>query len=283
MTTHHDYPRRTFHDVEQRSDEWHNLRRGILTASTLGRLITRTPVPLTDYPCYDCGAEPYNPCLSKARTKTEPTPIKTTHRSRENAAAEVGASTLTVADNDVARTITTVLAAERITGHTEDTPITPAMWRGIEDEPFARDAYAEHHAPVTEIGFITLDLDPDTRIGYSPDGLVGETGLIEIKSRAPKKQIETILADDVPPENVAQLQVGLFVTGRKWIDYVSFAGGMPLYVKRVTPDPEWFAVIEQAVRTFEANVADLITRYHHAAHGLPMTERVPDPYEIQVA
>lgn len=282
MTTHHDDPRRTFHDVEQRSDEWHNLRRGILTASTLGRLITRTPVPLTHYPCHDCGAEPFNPCLSKARTKTEPTPIKTIHRSRENIAAEVGASTLTVADNDIARTVTTVLAAERITGHTEDTPITPAMWRGIEDEPFARDAYAEHHAPVTEIGFITLDLDDYTRIGYSPDGLVGDDGLIEIKSRAPKKQVETIIADEVPPENVAQLQVGLFVTGRKWIDYVSFAGGMPLYVKRVTPDAEWFAAIESAARTFEDNVAELIDAYNYAARGLPMTERVPDPYEITI-
>ena len=108
MSTH---PTITFHDVEQRSDEWHALRRGILTASTLGRLITRTPVPLTEYPCRDCGAEPYNPCVSKAKTKGEPAPIKTIHRSRENVAAEVGASTLTVADNDVARTVTTVLAA----------------------------------------------------------------------------------------------------------------------------------------------------------------------------
>ena len=266
----------TFHDVEQRSDEWHNLRRGILTASTLGRLITRTPVPLTHYPCHDCGAEPYNPCRSKAKTKGAPTEIKTTHPARTAAAAEVGATTLTVADNDIARTITTVLAAERITGHTEDTPMTPAMWRGVEDEPFAREAYAEHHAPVTEVGFITRDLNGGTRVGYSPDGLVGETGLIEIKSRAPKKQVETIIADDVPPENMAQLQVGLFVTGRAWIDYVSFAGGMPLYVKRVTPDAEWFAAIESAARTFEANVADLLTRYQHAARGLPMTERVPD-------
>lgn len=273
MSTH---PTITFHDVEQRSDEWHALRRGILTASTLGRLITRTPVPLTEYPCRDCGAEPYSPCVSKAKTKGEPAPIKTTHRSRESIAAEVGATTLTVADNDIARTITTVLAGERITGRTEDVPMTPAMWRGVEDEPFARDAYATHHAPVTEVGFVTLDLDDDTRIGYSPDGLVGDDGLIEIKSRAPKKQIETIIADEVPPENMAQLQVGLFVTGRAWIDYVSFAGGMPLYVKRVGPDPEWFAVIEKAARTFEADVADLLTRYHHAAHGLPMTERVPD-------
>ena len=273
MSTH---PRITFHDVEQRTDEWHALRCGILTASTLGRLITRTPVPLTEYPCRDCGAEPYNPCVSKAKTKGEPAPIKTVHRSRESIAAEVGATTLTVADNDIARAVVTVLAAERITGRAEDTPMTHAMWRGVEDEPYARDAYAEHHAPVTEVGFITLDLDDDTRIGYSPDGLVGDDGLIEIKSRAPKKQIETIIADAVPPENMAQLQVGLFVTGRAWIDYVSFAGGMPLYVKRVTPDPEWFAVIEKAARTFEADVADLLTRYHHAAHGLPMTERVPD-------
>jgi hypothetical protein len=73
-------------------------------------------------------------------------------------------------------------------------------------------------------------------LGYSPDGLVGDDGLIEVKCRRQKKHLQTILADEVPPENMAQLQCGLLVSGREWIDYVSYCGGMPMYVKRVYPD-----------------------------------------------
>ena len=182
-------------------------------------------------------------------------------------------STLKVADNESSRGVVLTLAAERITGYVDPTYCGSSMERGHEDEPYARDAYSEHHAPVEELGFMVRD-DWGFSLGYSPDGLVCDDGLIECKSRLQKVHLQTIIEDRVPAENLAQLQCGLLVSARDWIDYVSFCGGMPLYVKRVYPDPIWHAAILAAVKTCEANVETITTRYHAATAGLPTTERV---------
>lgn len=209
-------------DIIQGSDEWHDQRRGILTASAVGKLIT----PKTIKP----------------------------------------------ASNPESRSLTMLLAAERITGWTDPTYVSDDMLRGIDDEPRARDKYAEHYAPVAEAGFMVEDRW-GFQIGYSPDGLVGDDGLIEIKSRRAKTQLSTILAEQVPIENMAQLQCGLLVSGREWIDYVSYCGGMPLYVKRVTPQPKWFDAITEAAAAFEENVAEMIRVYSESTAGLHPTER----------
>lgn len=219
-------------ELIQGSDEWHDQRRGIITASVIGKLIT----PKTIKP----------------------------------------------ASNPESRSLTTLLAAERITGWTDPTWISDDMQRGIDDEPRARDKYAEHYAPVTEAGFMVEDRW-GFKIGYSPDGLVGDDGLIEIKSRRAKTQLATILAEQVPLENMAQLQCGLLVSGRQWIDYVSYCGGMPLYVKRVTPQPKWFDAIEQAAAALEANVTEMMRIYSESTAGLHPTERSPlDTLELKL-
>jgi hypothetical protein len=146
------------------------------------------------------------------------------------------------------------------------------MLRGLDDEPRARDKYSEHYAAVMEAGFITEDRW-GFKIGYSPDGLVGDDGLIEVKSRRSKTQLATILADEVPIDNMAQLQCGLLVTGRQWIDYVSYSGGMPMYVKRVHPQQKWFDAILEAATIFKKNVAAMIHAYKHSIPGLHTTER----------
>lgn len=217
--------------LEQGTDQWHDQRRGTVTASVVGQLIT--------------------------------------------------AKTLKPASNDISRGLTAVLAAERITNFTEPTFMNSDMWRGVLDEPVARDLYSEHYTPVTEVGFM-VRREPTWTLGYSPDGLVGDDGLIEIKSRRSKKQLQTILADAVPPENVAQLQAGLLVSGREWIDYVSFCGGMPLFVKRVLPDPQWHEAIVAALELFEDNVAEMRALYADAVVGLPLTERIEEP-EMRIA
>ena len=172
-------------DLIQGSDEWLAARRGIVTASVVGQLIT----PKTIKP----------------------------------------------ASNDTSRALTTLLVAERITGWTDPVYVSDDMLRGTMDEPVARDIYARHFAPVTELGFMTRD-DWGWSIGYSPDGLVGDDGLIEVKSRRAKKHVATVLADQVPLENMAQIQAGLLVSGRAWCDYISYCGGMPMWIKRVHPD-----------------------------------------------
>ncbi|MBK0296482.1 hypothetical protein IAE22_31050, partial [Bacillus sp. S34] len=98
-------------------------------------------------------------------------------------------------------------------------------------------------------------------------------GLIEIKSRRQKQQLATVLADAVPLENMAQCQTGLLVTGREWLDYVSFCGGMPLYVKRVYPDQRWFEAILGALELFEVEAERITATYTARTNGAPMTER----------
>jgi len=188
--------------------------------------------------------------------------------------------TIKPAVNDYSRGLTATLVAERITGHVEPIHENDDMRRGTLDEPFARDLYSEHCQTATEVGFMVRD-DWGFRIGYSPDGLVGENGLIEIKSRRQKKHLATILANEVPLENMAQIQCGLLVSGRQWCDYVSYCGGMPLYVKRVLPDPQWFHAIFNAVDAFEDAAADMIATYQARIAEMPATERIDHYAEMR--
>lgn len=193
----------------------------------------------------------------------------------------ITAKTLKVASNDTSRALTAHLAAERITGYVEPTATTRDMERGTLDEPYARDKYSEHYQPATEIGFMVRD-DWGYKIGYSPDGLVGDDGLIEIKSRRQKKHLATILDNQVPLENMAQVQTGLLVSGRVWCDYVSYCGGMPLVVMRVLPNPQWFEAILDATAEFEKNASQMITTYKHATAGNPPTERIDHFLDLEL-
>lgn len=213
------------HKVQQGTDEWLELRRGIVTASTVGTLITP--------------------------------------------------STVKPANNDKSRGLIATLLAERITGRVEESYTSQDMLRGIMDEPIARDYYSEHIAPVAECGFVTFGPDGRSPIfGYSPDGLVGDDGLIEIKSRSPRTHIQTILSNEVPSMYMAQLQAGLYVTGREWIDFISFSSGLPLFVQRVTPDKRWFMAIGTAVGNAENAIRDALHAYKEAIDGLIPTEYI---------
>lgn len=182
---------------------------------------------------------------------------------------------LKIADNDKTRMHVYELAAQRITGHTEPTYFGDEMLLGTMNEPIARQLYHENFAPVTECGFITND-DHGFTIGYSPDALVGDDGLIEIKSRRQKFQVQTIVDGEVPKEHVLQIQTGLLVTGRKWCDYVSYSGGMPMMPVRVYPDEKIHAAIITACTAFEARIQTVINAYHERLlnEKWVMTERL---------
>ena len=167
--------------------------------------------------------------------------------------------TLKVANNDKTRQHVYELAAQRISRYVEPHYVCDDMLRGHEDEVRARLAYGEHFGDVTECGFITSDEHGFT-IGYSPDALVGDDGLIECKSRRQKYQVQTIV-NGVPDEHMLQLQTGLLVTGRKWLDYVSYCGGMPMMVVRVEPDATMQAAIVAAATAFEKQVTDAVAEY----------------------
>lgn len=272
----------TIHDVEQRSDEWYALRRGIITASTVGNLLTIGRLGPDSYDCPSCSANAGDPCISRARK--EPAEIKTYHPERTAAAAAASddeALVISVAHNDTAQALTRRLVAERITDRSDDTYQTRDMLRGVLDEPYARAVYSEYYAPVTECGFMTLDRG-EWRLGYSPDGLVGDDGLIEIKSRKPHIQLGTVLDGVVPVEYMAQIQAGLLVSGRQWCDFVSYSGGMHLWTTRVYPDPRWFTAIDEAMGDFSQAAAAMRRTYKAATRDLPLTEYIDHFAEIEV-
>lgn len=173
------------------------------------------------------------------------------------------APTLNTASNDKERSHLFELLGQRITRHVEPRYIGDDMLRGHWDEVEARIKYRENFDFVQECGFITND-DHGFVIGYSPDGLVGDDGLIECKSRRQRFHVETIAEDKVPAEYLLQLHTGLLVSGRKWIDFVSYCGGMPMYVKRVFPDAEIQDAIIDAARAFESRIAIKLDEYRES-------------------
>jgi hypothetical protein len=130
--------------------------------------------------------------------------------------------------------------------------------RGHEDEPIARILYESFSGnEVKEVGMIESDCG---KIGYSPDGICGLDGLVEIKSKMPHIHLDVLLKDEVPPEHMAQLQGGLMVSQRAWIDFVSYSEGLPLFVKRVNRDEEYIANLSKQIDLFFQEMNELKTK-----------------------
>lgn len=167
---------------------------------------------------------------------------------------------LKIADNKDTRTHLYELLAQRVNKYVEPHFQSFDMERGNFDEEHARAKYNETYAPVTECGFITNDRWGFT-LGYSPDGLVGDDGLIECKSRIQKWQMKTLIEnvanDTIPDEYVIQVQAAMLISERKWCDFISYSGGMVMPVVRVEPDPKIQEAIITAAAAFEARLAEV--------------------------
>lgn len=187
--------------------------------------------------------------------------------------------TLKIADNPKTRLHLWELAAQRITGYVEPHYISDAMLRGQGDEILARNLYSEKIAPVTECGFVTNNTWGFT-LGCSPDGLIGDEGALECKSRGQRFQIQTIVdyfTDGTTPDDFTiQTQGELLVTKRKWLDLVSYSGGLPMIPMRIEVIQSVHDAILEAAAKFEARINEVIATYSEAlASGLPLfpTER----------
>lgn len=189
--------------------------------------------------------------------------------------------TLKVADNDTSRGLTETLVAERITGRVEYVHPSFDMQRGTMDEPYARDQYAEQYGTVYEIGFATNEFN-GYKLGASPDGLIAEDGGLEIKSRNAKAQLRTILSETIPAEHLAQIHACMLVLNRQWWDYCSYAGGWPLFVKRVMRDPTWDALIIDVLGRFEINAAEMMARYNIARDGKPIAPLIDHYLDVEL-
>jgi putative phage-type endonuclease len=145
------------------------------------------------------------------------------------------------------------LLLERLTGKSQDIFQTQAMLQGIEREPEARFAYTfQTDNEVTEVGIFKHPSLIGTHA--SPDGLVGEHGLVEIKCVQPAAHLETILDQNIPDRYIVQMLWQMRCCGRDWCDYVSynpdFPPSMRLFVKRVTYHTSRGLEIEDTVRQF---------------------------------
>ena len=145
------------------------------------------------------------------------------------------------------------LICERLTNTQAESFTNAAMQWGTEQEPFARAAYeVAKGVLVEEEGFVPHPVI--TMAGASPDGLIGDDGLVEIKCPNTATHIETLLNQAVPAKYITQMQFQMACTGRKWCDFVSFDPRMPektrLFIKRVERDNGFIAEMEKEIIKF---------------------------------
>jgi putative phage-type endonuclease len=160
------------------------------------------------------------------------------------------------------------LICERLTGQQGESFTNAAMQHGTETEPLARSAYENSRSLlVKEVGFIN---HPRIEMsGASPDGLVADDGLVEIKWPNTATHIDTLLLQKVLTEYSTQMQWQMLCCQRKWCDFVSFDNRLPenlqLFIHEVEFDPEYCAMLEKEVSQFlaelDSKVAKLKEKY----------------------
>lgn len=194
-----------FKDIEQGSEAWLELRRGLVTCSELSTV------------------------LAKGRS---------------------GGESIT------RRKYLLTLAGERMAGCVEAGYSNSYMERGHQDEEEGRALYSM----VTDNDIEKVAFIKNGEVGYSPDGLIGTNGLIEVKTKLYHLHLDALLRNEVPNEHTAQCQGGLWVSGREWIDFASYAKGLPLFVKRVHRDEAYIARIKIEVDDFLSEMHELIAK-----------------------
>lgn len=172
----------------------------------------------------------------------------------------ITAKNLLPASNEKERDHMYELAGQLVSGYTEMSYVSDDMELGKMNEIDARELYNYHYAPVKSCGFVTND-KWGFKIGYSPDGLVGDDGLIECKSRRHKFQMKTIVNNEVPEDYIIQIQTGLLVTERSWCDFVTYSAGLPMFTKRVEADPKIQEAIVTAASVFHVKMRDARAKY----------------------
>lgn len=160
------------------------------------------------------------------------------------------------------------LIAERLTGTPAERFVSGAMTHGTEQEPQARALYEfMRDVEVAQVGFV---LHPTIEMaGASPDGLVGDDGLIEIKCPNTATHIQTLLSGTIDGKYVKQMQWQMACTGRRWCDFVSYDPRLPAemqsFIKRVPRDAVMIADLEKEARAFlseiDATLAQLTAKF----------------------
>lgn len=156
------------------------------------------------------------------------------------------------------------LVVERLTGNKTESFTNAAMQWGVDQEPIARAEYEVKTGNfVDQIAFV--DHPTIANFGCSPDGLVGDDGLIEIKCPNTATHIDYVMQDKVPTKYIPQIQCQMAVTGRKWCDFVSFdprlPDGLQILIVRLERDDEY-------IEKLEARVIKFLDEVNSAVNGL---------------
>jgi len=155
------------------------------------------------------------------------------------------------------------LAAEAVTDMRVETYSNEYMEWGTETEPQARNMYEFVSGnTVEEVAFIRFG--GDHKIGCSPDGIIGDDGMIEIKCPKTTTQIETYLSGKMPTVHRAQVQGQLWVSGRQWCDFVSFDprinGEASFFCQRIERDDDYIKELEAKCFQFEVELLEMINK-----------------------
>jgi putative phage-type endonuclease len=196
-------------DIQQRSPEWYEARRGIPTASEFGSI------------------------LAKGQGKTR-------------------------------RLYLTRLAAERLTGELQERYDNHHMARGREQEEDALAYYAwVNEVELQRVGFVRM-LIAGGWVGCSPDALVGGDGMVEVKCRLASGMVDAMLTDGLPGEYRAQVQGGLWITGRQWCDVVLYNPDLRLLTIRVERDEDYIDTLAYEVAKFATELDAAVARFGDA-------------------
>jgi hypothetical protein len=160
-----------------------------------------------------------------------------------------------------------ILIAERILRHKIELYNSPAMERGLIVEAEAADWYEFDQDVTTQrVGFIT---DDEHTMGCSPDRLVGDDGLLEIKAPLPHTQVGYWISGEVDERFRPQLQGQLYISQRSWVDIVCWHDVLPKLVMRVEPDEKFVKALDRELRIFNYFIEGVMEKIR-ATHELPM-------------
>jgi putative phage-type endonuclease len=156
------------------------------------------------------------------------------------------------------------LVNERLTGERRIIMPSPAMQWGVETEPLARQAYELiKGCDVCETGSVPHPLIEES--SASPDGLVGDNGLIEIKCPNTTTMVNTVIRGDIPENYKTQMMWQLACTRRKWGDFVMYDPRLPdernIWIKRFSPSQEEILALELQVIDFLHEVRERVNMF----------------------
>lgn len=160
------------------------------------------------------------------------------------------------------------LAFERLSGTPKQSISSQAMSWGTEAEPLAREAY--EMATGYFVDEVSMIVHPaHDFIGGSPDGLVDDDGLIEIKSPFSEAVHIKTLLEGMPEEHIYQVQGNIWISGRKWCDFISFdprqTSSLQLYKQRIERDDDFIESMQQALLSFEQELSEMVERIRERA------------------